>query len=206
MLSHGSIDKHVDALLASYKATKDEIARRSTLQWAIIAAEGYILYHAFDAILKTESHSEEALAWSIATWAVSAITLLFHWREQMEIMRLSHVVSDWIERDLRTLISPGAESVLFERWGLNTQRRDQVDRLGYKQTCATWLERVFQIAVFLGGPMGLTFFVVSRNSLTGVSPCLACCTIMIILGCFAAITIILSRSLWPECENSKLGS
>jgi hypothetical protein len=154
MTSSERASKQVDVLLASYKALKDEIARRSALQWAILAGYAIFLYNAFSAILKSDLRPEGRIAWATATWATSVLVLLFHQREKLEIMRLSHIISKWIDQRLKDL---GFGGLLFERWGFG----DEVlaSSLGYNHCRTERWERVFDIAIFFLGPAGLSTIV-----------------------------------------------
>jgi hypothetical protein len=141
----------LDVLLATYRTAKDEIARRSALQWAILGGYTFLLYNAFIAILKHDVSKVEIAAWSAATWAGSAMALLFHRREQLEIMRLSHIISDCIDGELQRVALGG---FLFERFGLGSDK--DARQVSYKKRRANLWERAFNISLFLLGPLGLT--------------------------------------------------
>jgi hypothetical protein len=146
--------KQVDVLLASYRALKDEIARRSALQWAILAGYAFLLYNAFSAILKPELRLAERIAWTPAAWVTSVLSLLFHRREQLEIMRLSRIISKRIAQRLK---DAGFGEMLFERWGLADD--DQASSLAYNRRRTECWDGIFDISIFFLGPTGLSMIV-----------------------------------------------
>ncbi len=76
--------KQLDYLLADFVAVKSEIARRSTLQWFILAGYFSVLILVFQ---QTTAQKLSGL-WVTALWAVSALAYQFYAREHLEIMRL----------------------------------------------------------------------------------------------------------------------
>jgi hypothetical protein len=179
--------KQVDVLLVSYKAIKDEIARRSALQWAILAGYAFFLYNAFSAILKSNLSPAERIAWATATWATSALALLFHRREQLEIMRLSRIISQCVGQELKNV---GFGEVLFEGWGLGNG--NVASSLYYNHCRAASWERVFNIAIFFGGPSGLSVIVVVQV-ITARLACVVAAAVIVTLVSSLSLGYLLQR-------------
>jgi hypothetical protein len=142
--------KQVDVLLASYKAIKDEIARRSALTWTAVGAYLVFIFSAFKAIVDQNANGNnwEILAWATSTWPIALLTYLFYLRENKEIIdRLSDNIKCDIEKRLRDLLKPPSSNdpLLMER----EDRRGVLDGTAKWQAMSDW-------AVFFGGPLIVT--------------------------------------------------
>lgn len=81
--------KQLDYLLADYQAVKNEIARRSNLQRAILAAlMAFYLW-----MLNNFSSASNQLALIVAMWGVIAIAFIFYQKEHFEIQRLGDLIN-----------------------------------------------------------------------------------------------------------------
>lgn len=84
--------KQLDYLLADYQAVKNEIARRSNLQRAILAA--LIAFYLW--MLNHFFSTSNQLALIVVMWGVIAITFIFYQKEHIEIQRLGDLIKNKI--------------------------------------------------------------------------------------------------------------
>jgi hypothetical protein len=150
------VKSQIDALLASYKATKDEISRRSALQWTAVGAYLVFLIGAFKAELDVNDWRTVALA--LSSWPVSILTYAFYIRENMEILRLSDTIILRIERRLRELTDLRTEDPLLG---------EREDTRGIHRITGP-LQRLSDWSVFLGGPLAITGLCIFERSVCGL--------------------------------------
>jgi hypothetical protein len=144
MTSSEQAAKQVEILLASYKATKDEISRRSALSWTSVG--GYLLFvlGALKAVL--DGSDWKIAVWTVSVWLVAILAYLFYVRELREIFRLSELVRIDFESRLRELCQ-----VTDSRIPILPEGKDPKDT---RKITAPW-QTISDWAVFLGGPLAV---------------------------------------------------
>jgi hypothetical protein len=138
-----SVNQQVDALLATYKAAKDEIGRRSTLSWTAAGANLAFVLAAFRAVL--DNNDWRIWAWAVCTWPIACLTYQFYLREHGEVFRLSAMIKDEIEPRLGQLLGADGHRLLLE----GEDPRGVWEITGLPQ-------RIADYGIFLLGPAAVT--------------------------------------------------
>jgi hypothetical protein len=173
--------KHVDVLLAAYKATKDEISRRSALTWTAVGAYLVFLFAAFKSVL--DGSDWKISLWALSAWPVAILSLVFYLRELREIGRLSGLIREQLEPRLREQlgITDLGTPMLIEA----------EDPRGIGRITGPW-QLFSDRVVFFGGPLAITmlaFYQLIRVFALPVIPYLIAASI----GLFAGVLVCLLR-------------
>ncbi|MBM4302024.1 MAG: hypothetical protein FJ121_10990 [Deltaproteobacteria bacterium] len=116
--------KYLDFLLADFNALKSEIARRSNLQRVVLA-----LYGGAFASIFYKIRNEESSSISIdILWIVAFLTLLFYFREHLEIKRLSTLIKDRIALPASELLNVEQHSILTSETNPSVEGIDKITR------------------------------------------------------------------------------
>ncbi len=133
----------LEYLLADYRAIKDEIARRSNLQKAVLAA-----LVGFNAWLLNEFVAREiALLHIAALWTVTILSCIFHAREGFEIARLGSIIREKIAESAARVLKVDARVLLPSETDAGDPRTDGRTRM---------YDRIFRVSVFFIVPGAIT--------------------------------------------------
>ena len=137
-------NKLIEFLLADFDALKSEIARRSNLQKAVVAAVLAFYAWSFQATLNDRTE----LVVVVIAWLVSLLALAFYMREASEINRLGWTIKGKIAVPVSQLLNVSPEEVIPSE-AYSTERN-----------AGSWrkvVSVVFGLCIYLLAPLYLTF-------------------------------------------------
>lgn len=133
----------LEYLLADYRAIKDEIARRSNLQKAVLAA--LVGFNAW--LLNAFVAREVALLPIVALWVVTVLVYIFHEREGLEILRLGGIIRNKIAVPVSKVLDIGSQVLLPPETDGGEPRIDERTRI---------YDQIFRVSVFVVVPGAVT--------------------------------------------------
>lgn len=134
--------KH-EYLLADYQAIKAEIARRSNLQKAALAA--LVGFNAW--LLNAFVAKQETCLHIGALWVVTFLVYIYHEREGLEIKRLAGIIRYKIAEPVSKLLNIESQQLLPSETDAGEPRIDERTRI---------YDNIFQLVVFVVIPSAFT--------------------------------------------------
>lgn len=135
----------VDFLLADFNSIKSEIARRSVQQKSV-----YILYLGAISWIFTKVVSNEPYLFYIGvTWSIVVLTVMFIYKESLEITSLGEIIKSNISEELKKMTNLGGAHLIPSENVLTK----------YASRKRSVLDMSCNIIIFLLIPAGITLYI-----------------------------------------------